>query len=90
MRPGYPWVKIGSFSVDAGICWIGDPCYVKGLFKDWHKFVDKLGPGVTEFKEGICLPSGYGDGQYFVYAKYNRGTIEQVLIDFHGEDEDDE
>lgn len=22
------WVKVGVIGVDAGICWVGDPCYV--------------------------------------------------------------
>jgi hypothetical protein len=40
--------KIGSFAVDAGLCWIGDPCYIlhkkeednpKSLGNNWHDFV---------------------------------------------------
>lgn len=40
--------RIGSFAVDAGLCWIGDPCYVfhkeeedkpKSLGNDWHDFI---------------------------------------------------
>lgn len=43
---------IGYISVDAGICWIGDPCYIlhkgkeseplpKAIGKDWYEFVGK-------------------------------------------------
>ncbi len=51
------WKLIGHFSVDAGLCWIGDPCYIlhkdknaekkhdqppKDIGKDWGDFCDKL------------------------------------------------
>lgn len=42
--------EVGTIGVDAGLCWIGDPCYVlhqedspKDLGKDWGAFCDKLG-----------------------------------------------
>lgn len=42
--------KIGEIGVDAGICWIGDPCYVfhkeddlpKELGKSWEEFCDNI------------------------------------------------
>jgi hypothetical protein len=46
------WELVGHFSVDAGLVWIGDPCYIlhtdegglpKTLGKDWSEFCDKLG-----------------------------------------------
>ena len=47
------WKKVGNFAVDAGIVWIGDPCYVfhrddkntlpDSLGKSWDDFCDKLG-----------------------------------------------
>jgi len=44
------FIKIGSFGVDAGLCWIGDPCYIlhkdqppKDIGKDWSDFCDILG-----------------------------------------------
>lgn len=80
------WTKIGSIGVDAGIVWIGDPCYIKkNYFLPWDKFCDKLphDGSAKEFKEGICVPSGYGDGEYNVYARYGRdGVIQGILIDF--------
>ena len=45
------WEEIGVIGVDAGICWIGDPCYIikddgehraANLGKDWNEFCDKL------------------------------------------------
>ena len=44
-------VLVGHIGVDAGLCWIGDPCYIlhKGkklpltLGKSWDKFCELLG-----------------------------------------------
>ncbi|MGH7172938.1 MAG: DUF4241 domain-containing protein [Gemmataceae bacterium] len=40
---------IGEIGVDAGLCWIGDPCYIlhkeqppKAIGKDWDEFCDLL------------------------------------------------
>lgn len=85
------WTKIGEIGVDAGIVWIGDPCYVKDLFKPWKKFCDLLPSdgSVKVFDEGVCVPSGYGDGEYSVYGQFHNGTLVKVMIDF-AQDEDDE
>jgi hypothetical protein len=44
--------RIGEIGVDAGLCWIGDPCYVlhanpppKAIGKDWDEFCDLLDAG---------------------------------------------
>lgn len=41
---------IGHIAVDAGLCWIGDPCYIlhkdenyKSIGKDWGEFCRLLG-----------------------------------------------
>ncbi len=41
--------RIGEIGVDAGLCWIGDPCYIlhkaeppKAIGKDWDGFCDLL------------------------------------------------
>ena len=43
------WEQVGSIGVDAGLCWIGDPCYVLHTEKPpasigatWGEFCDKL------------------------------------------------
>lgn len=51
------WEEVGTIDVDAGICWIGDPCYIlhkdinakeehnlppKGIGTDWHSFCDLI------------------------------------------------
>ena len=47
---------IGHIDVDAGLCWVGDPCYQsdsKSLFEDWGLFCDKLFAGQSEFHPPI-------------------------------------
>jgi len=42
------WVQIGELDVDAGVCWIGDPCYILSeeareehdWLQSWEKFCD--------------------------------------------------
>ena len=44
------WKKVGKVSVDAGILWLGDPCYImhpwngipKDVGKSWDEFVEIL------------------------------------------------
>lgn len=42
------WQKVGSIGVDAGLCWIGDPCYcvvpdsTEHPAETWVEFCDKL------------------------------------------------
>jgi hypothetical protein len=45
------WECVGIIGVDAGLCWVGDPCYVlkdrsearpKDIGKDWHQFCARL------------------------------------------------
>lgn len=51
-------VKIGNIDVDAGLCWIGDPCYIfhndqgmnPALGKTWTEFCDKLGDAYPTMK----------------------------------------
>lgn len=55
------WTKVGEIGVDAGLCWIGDPCYIlhgdkdrlpKDIGTKWHDFCDKVhdtSNGATQF-----------------------------------------
>jgi hypothetical protein len=42
------WIKVGEIGVDAGLCWVGDPCYIMGQdasshpCKTWNEFCDIL------------------------------------------------
>lgn len=100
------FVKIGSFGVDAGLVWIGDPCYIlhkgdespKELGKDWSEFCDRYfkqsqDKGGAQFGDclGVCIMSGYGDGVYDVYIKKGAdGYTQQALIDFVGSADEEE
>jgi hypothetical protein len=104
------WTQIGEIGVDAGICWIGDPCYIhpdggenkpRGFGKNWEDFCDILGKLTNEHTEsscqfgklGVCVSTGYGDGRYPVFVKYNdgneKGRIAEVKVVFIEEDDHD-
>ena len=91
------WEQVGTIGVDAGLCWVGDPCYVINrdpgtehsdvLGKTWGDFCDKLGneyPTVKEFDGlGLAVSSGYGDGLYPVFIKKNEeGRIVRLMVKF--------
>lgn len=51
------WEKVGEIGVDAGIVWLGDPCYIlhkskkdlpASIGKDWSDFCNKLGSADTK------------------------------------------
>lgn len=57
------WKKVGIIRVDAGICWVGDPCYIlhqdnppEDIGKDWGEFVDKLYPTMSppQYRQFNC------------------------------------
>lgn len=79
--------QAGVIGVDAGLCWIGDPCYVihreksfESLGEDWDEFCAGLSLGVVvkQFDYdmghpglGMCISTGYGDGVYPVLVTKN-------------------
>jgi hypothetical protein len=93
--------QIGQFAVDSGQAMVGDPCYLdqwetnKG--EEWNldgrigeysyqgasASMGTLGNGLS-----VTFPTGYGDGLYPVYAKFNEdGRISKIVIDFFDEEE---
>jgi hypothetical protein len=74
------WEKIGEIGVDAGLCWLGDPCYVlhrepgdvpKAIGANWRDFVRALDGDTKQFNYdlghaglGVAVSTGYGDGTY--------------------------
>lgn len=56
--------KVGTIGVDAGLVWIGDPCYIlhkedndqpESIGKDWSEFCDKIGGN-----ESVSFPFNLG------------------------------
>ena len=96
---------VGHIGVDAGLCWIGDPCYVlpdhsKDVPGDWSAFCEMLGddsPTLKSFRYragheglGVCVSTGYGDGFYPVTAEIgDDGRVRSVTVKFIGDDDGD-
>jgi hypothetical protein len=72
---------IGHIGVDAGLCWIGDPCYIMGddasdRVRSWSDFCYEMdGSDMKSFNYeagheglGVCVSTGFGDGFYPVHA----------------------
>ena len=88
--------RIGTFSVETGTCWIGDPCYFEDTMRMREECPSQeilpgahpeLGHGTyTDFKGyGVEVSSGFGDGTYPVYATFDaEGVITEVTIKFVG------
>ncbi len=92
--------QIGTIGVDAGLCWVGDPCYVLGddassRVTDWMEFCGKLDHNKTHNEPlgsgtGLAISTGYGDGEYPVFIETNgEGRVSAIRIEFM-EDEDSE
>ena len=90
---------IGTFGVDSGMIWVGDPCYIdkddKPPFDEWMRFCnaqDKArgkegGPGSKQYDSGLAIDTKHGDGRYNVYSFRGHSCI---IIDFDGVFDDDE
>lgn len=80
---------IGHISVDAGIVWIGDPCYIlhkdplpKAIGTDWVNFCNRLGDkDIIQFSHdkghdglGVCVSTLDGDGYYPVIGFFEKGN----------------
>ena len=94
--------QIGEIGVDAGLCWIGDPCYILHaermpltLGRNWDTFCNLLHedghyPVCKQFHYelghpglGVVVSTGYGDGVYPVFARFNEdGRIAKVWVEF--------
>ncbi len=83
---------IGDIGVDAGLA---------GFFPhkrdydddEWAEFCDKIGfQKVSFIDDGVCTSSGYGDGGYPVYGRFNAqyGAYDVLRIGFIEDDKDEE
>jgi len=94
---------IGNIGIDAGICWIGDPCYVlpddaseRDQVNTWDKFCETMLPNKNyasfNYRKGheglgVCVSTGHGDGCYPVHAVIKNGVIHSVEITFIKDDD---
>lgn len=95
--------QIGTVGVDAGMLYLGDPCYVIDAElgkKPWDEFLRELyasrpeGNGASywiatgktgwrSFPAGVVVTTGYGDGEYPVFAEINEeGRVMSVTVNF--------
>jgi hypothetical protein len=89
--------QVGNIGVDAGLCWIGDPCYIlpedrtENVGKDWPDFCRKIaGRDHYSFDYrlghegvGVCVSTGWGDGTYPVYIERGEeGRIASATVVF--------
>ena len=79
------WEQVGEVGVDAGLIWLGDPCYIIGKEADhrwdeWSDFCNDMDqdnwPDTKQFNFrmghaglGVTVSTGYGDGLYPVEVK---------------------
>lgn len=103
-QDGY-WRKVGSFGVDAGLVWIGDPCYIlhtekeppKSIGENWSDFCNRLGNdyptkksfGFNMGHEGLGMCLSTGWGDGF-YPVYARILNGRVMQIFIDFDGEDE
>ena len=95
---GQTWTQIGFIGIDAGGCWIGDPCYLRpdsngpdgpaegSPAGPWVGFINWLGDAdAKEHPLGCVVSTGHGDGCYPVEVRRtNDGSIAEVRVRFLG------
>jgi hypothetical protein len=83
------WEQVAEIGVDAGIVWIGDPCYTMTpdtpfAFSNWQEFVgqtfEREVDGVARWTGpmagdiGVTVTTGGGDGVYPVQVRRDAAT----------------
>ncbi len=89
------WEKVGVIGVDAGLCWLGDPCYIMGEdasshpAKTWAEFCAKLsmiekgGVAIWNYKlghEGLGITVSTGYGDG-TYPVFVKRNSESRIIE---------
>tara|TARA_R100000458_G_C8273915_1_gene248805 strand:+ start:1061 stop:1399 length:339 start_codon:yes stop_codon:yes gene_type:complete len=103
---GLVWdLIVGHIAVDAGLCWVGDPCYVlpddgseRNQVKDWETICDKMAEanyGEFYFNGGhpglgVCVATGLGDGFYPVTARFENGLVKSITVTFLDDDDEED
>ena len=93
MNKGNGWELIGHVGIDAGLCWIGDPCYIlhkdkpsASIGKDWDEFCNLLGDSYPTKKsfpydlghEGLGVCVSTGYGDGF-YPVYGKKQDGRIM-----------
>lgn len=74
------WERVGVVGVDAGLVWLGDPCYVlhgekpKAIGRDWGDFVKKLDLGLGNDTMQMNYDKGHPGLGVVVVSGYGDGT----------------
>lgn len=93
------WKKIGEFGVGAGLCWIGEHCYIihtkklsSDMGKSWDDFVNKMHRDdevYRVFDIDTYVYTEYTERSYPVFARFGKGgKILELRIDFKPRDEE--
>lgn len=82
-------VFVGKIGVDSGQIMIVDPCYIANhqMISDkskWDEFNDSrnFNLDIQEMCSGIVSRTRNGDGEYKIYATYDKGGIKKLEIIF--------
>lgn len=79
--------QIGEIGVDAGLCWIGDPCDILHD-DDQYPTCKQLNYDLGHPGLGVVVSTGYGDGVYPVFAEFNdEGRVARICVEFIADDE---
>ncbi len=83
--------QIGQIGIDAGLCWIGDPCYIlhadllpKAVGKDWSHFCDLLDDGTYPTCKQLHYDLGHAGLGVVVSTGYGDGVY-PVFAEFNAE-----
>ena len=90
--------QIGTVGVDAGLIWVGEPCYIlhtestpKSIGVDWSDFCERLHDADTQefpFDRGhaglgVVVGGFGGDGCYPVFVERNStGLVTRIVVEF--------
>ena len=94
-------IQIGTVLVDSGQLMLVDPCYLVGEHnkrfeqKDYDVLSQQedgnVWPGQVVNHRAVKTSTGYGDGEYPVFATYNNeGIVSSIEVKFDIEEQDDE
>lgn len=86
---------IGTCAVDSGQILLIDPCYIDSMWSD-ESYEDVCRVSLGENQAGhvqsllaTVTSSGWGDGEYPVYAEYRDGRVASVTIEFIWDEDED-